>query len=202
LWPPESQQHVPDAPARRNSCRGPLADDGAPQLLEQCPEGGNVRDVLEWAAHLPEVNFADGAQILVEGHRHHELLILVEGTLAISKSGSQISIIDQPGAILGEMAFLLDTPATATVTALGDCRFLRSDDPETLLRDRPGLALEIAVTLARRLDMITGYLADLRNQYGDRSDHLGVIDEVLESLMQNQGQVAEPGSERESDAPY
>jgi CRP/FNR family transcriptional regulator, cyclic AMP receptor protein len=159
-------------------------------------------DVLEWAAHLPEVTFADGAQILVEGRRHHELLILVEGTVGISKSGAQISVIDQPGAILGELAVLLDAPATATATALGECRLLRSDDPETLLHDRPGLALEIAVTLARRLDVITGYLADLRNQYADRSDHLGVVDEVLQTLMQHQGQAAEPGSDRESEAPY
>ncbi len=159
-------------------------------------------DVPEWAAHLPEVTFTDGAQILVEGRRHHVLMVLVEGTVSVSKSGAQISVIDQPGAILGEMAVLLNTPATATVTALGECRFLRSDDPETLLRNRPGLALEIAVTLARRLDVITGYLADLRSQYADRSDHLGVVDEVLETLMQHRGPATEPGSDRESDAPY
>jgi CRP/FNR family transcriptional regulator, cyclic AMP receptor protein len=159
-------------------------------------------DVLEWAAHLPEMTFADGAEILVEGRRHHELLILVDGTVGISKSGAQISVIDQPGAILGEMAVLLDAPATATATALGECRVLRSDDPDTLLRERPGLALEIAVTLARRLDVVTGYLADLRNQYADRSDHLGVVDAVLETLMHHQGQTAEPGSDRESEAPY
>lgn len=159
-------------------------------------------DVLEWAAHLPEVTFADGAEIFVDGRRHRNLLILVEGTVRITKSDAQISIIDQPGAIFGEMAVLLDAPATATATAIGECRFLKSDDPETLLRDRPGFALEIAVTLARRLDVITGYLADLRNQYADRDDHLGVVDEVLESLMQHQGRVVESGSDRESDVPY
>lgn len=158
-------------------------------------------DVLESCADLPEVTFADGAEIFVEGRRHDDLLILVEGTVSISRSGVEISIIDQPGAIFGELAVLLDGPATATARAVGECRFLRCDSPQSLMRDRPGFTLLIAVTLARRLDLITGYLADLRSQYADRSDHLGVVDEVLESLMQHQGRAVEPGSDREPEAP-
>jgi CRP/FNR family cyclic AMP-dependent transcriptional regulator len=151
---------------------------------------------------LPEVNFPDGAQIFVEGHRHHQLLVLVSGAVRITSSGAEISIIDEPGSVFGEMATLLDAPATATATAVGECRFMRSDDPERFMHERPGVALEIAVTLARRLDLVTRYLADLRNQYADRSDHLGVVDEVLGSLLQHQGADVEPGSEREAEAPY
>ena len=64
------------------------------------------------------------------------------------------------------------------------------------------MAVEIATTLARRLDLVTRYLADLRKQYADRADHLSVVDEVLESLLQRQVPTEEPGSEREPDAPY
>jgi CRP/FNR family cyclic AMP-dependent transcriptional regulator len=154
------------------------------------------------SADIPEVTYPDGAQILVEGHRHHELLILVRGAVRVTASGAEISIIDEPGSIFGEMAMLLDAPATATATAVGECRFLRSDDPESMMRESPGFALEIAVTLARRLDLITRYLADLRNPYADRSDHLAVVDEVLGSLLQHQGPGVQPGSEREAEAPY
>jgi CRP-like cAMP-binding protein len=151
---------------------------------------------------LPEVTFPDGTEVLAEGRRHHQLLILVSGAVRISAGGAEISVIDEPGSILGEMAILLKTPATATATTVGKSRFLRSVDPERLMREHPGLALEIAQTLARRLDLITRYLADLRRQYADREDHLGVVDEVLGSLLQHQGPDAQSGSEREADAPY
>jgi CRP/FNR family transcriptional regulator, cyclic AMP receptor protein len=154
------------------------------------------------SADLVEVTYPDGAPILVEGQRHHELLILVSGAVRVSALGAEIRIMDEPGSIFGEMATLLDAPATASATAVGECRFMKTDDPESLLREHPGFALEIASTLARRLDVITRYLADLRNQYADRSDHLGVVDVVLESLMQHQGSGVEPGSEREAEAPY
>ena len=154
------------------------------------------------SADLPEVVYPDGAPILVEGERHRELLILVSGAVRITAKGAEIRTIDEPGSIFGEMATLLDTPATATATAVGECRFRKADDGATFMREQPGFALEVASTLARRLDVITRYLADLRNQYSDRSDHLGVVDTVLESLLQHQQGGEQPGSEREVDAPY
>ena len=154
------------------------------------------------SAGLSDVTYSDGAQILVEGRRHHELLFLVSGTVRVSVSGAEIRTIDEPGSIFGEMATLLDAPATASVTAVGDCRFKKAEDAETFMRDHPALALEVASTLARRLDLITRYLADLRNQYADRSDHLGVVDTVLESLLQHTDNGVQPGSERETEAPY
>jgi CRP/FNR family cyclic AMP-dependent transcriptional regulator len=159
-------------------------------------------DVDDWAAELPEVTFQDGEQIFVDGQRHNQLLILLEGAVQISKSGVQIAVIDQPGTFLGEMAVLLGSPATATVTALGECRFRRSDDPLGLMRTKPDVAISIAMTVARRLDLVTGYLADLRSQYSDRSDHLGVVAEVLETLIQHNADAVEPGSDREPDPPY
>lgn len=158
--------------------------------------------VDDWAAELPEVTFADGEEIFVDGQRHNQLLVLLEGAVRISKSGVQIAVIDQPGTFLGEMAVLLGGPATATVTALGDCRLRSSDDPMGLMQATPDVAIAIAVTVARRLDLVTGYLADLRSQYADRSDHLGVVAEVLESLVQHTGDAVEPGSDREPEAPY
>jgi len=154
------------------------------------------------SAGLSDATYPSGAQILVEGRRHHELLVLVSGAVRVTVSGAEIRTIDEPGAIFGEMATLLDAPATATVTAVGECRFKKADDAASFMRDHPGFALEIASTLARRLDLITRYLADLRNQYADRSDHLGVVDTVLESLLQHTDNGVQPGSERETDAPY
>jgi hypothetical protein len=41
----------------------------------------------------------------------------------------------------------------------------------------------MAGILARRLDSLNRYLVDIKRQFEGRSDHLGIIDEVLDSLM-------------------
>ena len=44
----------------------------------------------------------------------------------------------------------------------------------------------MARTLAQRLYHATGYLADLKAQFADRSDHFGMMDEILDELLQQQ----------------
>lgn len=159
-------------------------------------------DVLELSADLPESSYPDGFAVLVEGQTGGPLLVLLHGTVEITKRGTLITVIDRPGAIFGEMSVLLGGAATASVLTRGSCRFRVCDDPQAFLAERPGVALAVATTLARRLETVTGYLADLRNQYADHEDHLGVVDQVLESLVTHQGPRAEPGSDREAEAPY
>lgn len=158
--------------------------------------------MLELASDLPEVVYPDGSALFTEGQRHDEIVILVEGQVRITKAGAHIAVVDQPGAVLGEIGVLLDLPATATATAVGRCVCRRADQPRAFLHDHPEFTLAIASTLARRLDLVTGFLADLRNQYADRDDSLGIVADVLGALSQHRGEPIEPGSEREPDAPY
>jgi CRP-like cAMP-binding protein len=113
-----------------------------------------------------------------------------------------VSVIDQPGAVFGEVAALLESPSTATVVSRGTSTFRVSEHPEEFFRESPEVAIAVAATLARRLDALTKYLADVRAQYAGGDGHLGLVDVVLESLSVHQGAVADPGSERERDAPY
>jgi CRP/FNR family transcriptional regulator, cyclic AMP receptor protein len=162
-----------------------------------------VQESVLGSVDLPEVVYDDGTQLFSEGDTRRELLILVSGAVRITKAGAHISVVDRPGSVLGEIGLLLDSPASATVTAVGECRCLRAEDPESFLRERPEFTLTLARTLARRLDLLTAYVADLRQQYADREDHLGVVADVLGVLMQHDGEPTEPpGSEREPDAPY
>jgi CRP/FNR family cyclic AMP-dependent transcriptional regulator len=161
-----------------------------------------MRELLASAEGLPEVVYADGAELFSEGERHAEIVILVSGTVRITKAGVQVGVVDQPGSVMGEVGFLLDSPATATATAVGECRCLRAADPESFLRERPEFTVAIARVLARRLDLVTGYLADLQNQYADRSDSLGVVAQVLSELTTHSGEDIVAGSEREPEPPY
>jgi hypothetical protein len=57
----------------------------------------------------------------------------------------------------------------------------------------------VAELLAQRLNSVTGYLADLKRQYEDHDDHLGMVDEVLETLTHQQADRFEVGSDRDPD---
>ena len=158
--------------------------------------------ILAASAGLPEQVFAAGDDVIVEGQETVPLLVLMGGSVEVSRENVRISFIDQPGAIFGDVSALLMAPASATVRALEECRFRVCDDAEAFLAEHPELATAIARTLARRLDALTRYLVDVRSQYADREDHLGVVDVVLESLSHHQQSRVDPGSDREREAPY
>ena len=157
--------------------------------------------MLALSADLPEVSCARDAVLIHEGRPHGRLFVLVDGELEISRGGVRITVVDTPGAIFGEISALVGSVPTATVRALRDSRLRRSDDPEAFLGGHPTVARAVATTLARRLDTMSGYLADLRRQYGDR-DNLGMVDTVLDSLRHHQVRSPDPGSDREREAPY
>jgi CRP/FNR family cyclic AMP-dependent transcriptional regulator len=51
------------------------------------------------------------------------------------------------------------------------------------LQDNPAANVELSRLLAKRLDGVTNYLVDLKQQFSDQDNHLGMVDEVLESLL-------------------
>jgi CRP/FNR family transcriptional regulator, cyclic AMP receptor protein len=157
--------------------------------------------MLEWSAALPEVSCSPGTELIREGEAHGRLFVLLDGTVEVTRAGSTVAVIDEPGAVFGEMGALLRGPATATVRTVGPARLRRSDDPHGFLTAHPDVAYAVATMLARRLDTITGYLVDLRRQYADLGDNLGMVDAVLASLCEQQGARGELGSEREPETP-
>ena len=51
-----------------------------------------------------------------------------------------------------------------------------------LLLSRPEFSLAVAELLALRLKGMIAYLADIKAQYEDRKDHLGMVDELFLNL--------------------
>jgi CRP-like cAMP-binding protein len=137
-----------------------------------------------------------------QGGPFGSVIILVEGSIAVERDDVTLAVHDTPGAILGEMSTVLERPATATLRALTDCTVLQADDGAAFLLSRPDVLLDVARTLATRLDNLTGHLTDVKRQYGDESGHLGMLDDVLRSLMNNQTRTVSPGSARMPDPDY
>jgi CRP/FNR family cyclic AMP-dependent transcriptional regulator len=143
-----------------------------------------------------------GETLISEGNAVDSLYELRSGSLEILRGTTLVRVVAEPGAWLGEVSLLLDQPASATVRARTEAVVVEVEDARERLASDPDFTVELARLLARRLDTLTGYLADLRRQYSDHEGGLGMIDQVLASLSQATPIDIEPGSEREPDAPY
>jgi CRP-like cAMP-binding protein len=152
--------------------------------------------LLELCRDLPETPFAAGEVLLNEGERSGRLYILVEGEVEVRKDDVEIPSVTEPGSIFGEMSALLDLPHTADVRALTPCRVYVIEPADEFLRSNHAVSYQLARLLAQRLNTITTYLADLKNQFKDTEGHLGMVDEVLNSLLNQQMEECVPGSER------
>lgn len=74
------------------------------------------------------------------------------------------------------------------------------EDAAAAIIAKPEIALAIGRLLARRLEALTGYLADIKRQYAGTGGHLELMDKVLGELISMRPRSIDLGSER-SDVP-
>ena len=142
-----------------------------------------MADILEYCAGQPAVHFESGETIIPEGARLGKLFVLIDGQIEVVRKDTQVSHVDEPGSVLGEMSVLLDMPHSATVKALSDVDAYVIDDAMKFLESRSEVAVHIATLLARRLYYTTTYLVDLQQQVEGRRHDLDVVDQILGSLV-------------------
>lgn len=135
---------------------------------------------------LPERSYTAGDVLIEEGSDSSSLYILKQGNVEVCKQQVELATLSNPGACFGEISVLIGGQAMATVKTLSDSVFYVIEDGKTLLQDHPELNYHIAVLLATRLKSVTSYLVDIRQQFASNDDHLGMVDEVLESLIHHQ----------------
>ena len=156
-----------------------------------------MSSILEFCRDIPIRDFAPGAIVLAEGEKSGLLYVLVDGEVEIVKGDFQINHVSDPGAIFGEISVLLDIPHMATVRALTPCRLHEIRGGSAFLQSHQQVTFHLALMLAQRLHGVSTYLVDLKHQFTDREDHLGMVDDVLESLVNQQRQRFVPGSDRD-----
>jgi CRP-like cAMP-binding protein len=157
--------------------------------------------MLDLARDLPEIGVAPDEILCQEGDRSGSIWVLVSGRLRVMKNGVQVNAVGQPGAIIGEVSVLLGTGTSASVVADTRCRLRFAEDGEAFLNSHPQIAAYVARGLADRLNFVTTYLADLKNQYGD-APGLAMVGDVLDRLASRQAPPARPGSARDPDPEY
>jgi CRP/FNR family transcriptional regulator, cyclic AMP receptor protein len=156
-----------------------------------------VTDLLQLCADLPLEHVPAGAVLLAEGEPPARLLVLVSGTVVVERDGTPFARVQFPGAVFGEMSWVLDKPATATARASTDVVVHVVDDPERFFTERPGAALGVLQVTAARLDGLTQYLVDVKQQFAGHDDHLAMVDGILTSLVHHQAPRPHTGSVRD-----
>ena len=141
-------------------------------------------DILDFCKQREAREYEPGDVLVREGAQEGKLFVLIEGQVEVQRRDTQVSYIDEPGSIFGEMSVLLDMPPSATVRALSRTRAYVIEDAIDFLKSDSAIALEVATLLARRLYYTTSYLVDLQQQAAGKREDLDLVDRILAQLVQ------------------
>lgn len=117
-------------------------------LFERCSKS----ELQTIARVVDEVSLPAGRVLMAEGDRGRELFLLVSGEVDVRRKGRKIATLG-PGAMVGEMALVSNTPRRATVTTLTPVAALviADHDFRGILKQNPGLQAKVLQSLADRL---------------------------------------------------
>ena len=147
-----------------------------------------MTSILDKCAGVPCKLFAPGTVLLSEGETSGRLYVLAEGSVEVLRGDTQVAVIGEAGSVFGEMSVLLGRPHTATVRAASPVGVFVFEDAASFLKSNPEIAFFVGRLLAERLNAATTYLVDLKRQFEGQGNHLGMVGEVLETLIHQQGE--------------
>jgi CRP/FNR family transcriptional regulator, cyclic AMP receptor protein len=156
-----------------------------------------MADMLDYCSDLPALSVPEGDVLIREGDQPSRMFVLSSGSVTIEKDLVPFARIDHPGAVFGEMSWVLDRSATATVRAATPVEVRVIEDPDSFLNDNPGAAVAVLRMTAMRLDGLTQYLVDVKQQFAGLTGHLGMVDQILDSLVHHQSGPTKTGSVRD-----
>jgi CRP/FNR family transcriptional regulator, cyclic AMP receptor protein len=158
-----------------------------------------MRAILSYCSDIAMEHVAAGTVLFRQGTSNGQVYILSQGRIEVVRDEIQVAVLDEPGSLLGETSILLGVPHTATARALDDTQVHVIEDGHAFFRAHSEFAWLVARLLANRLNAATTYLVDLKHQFAEHDNHLGMVGEVLETLMHQQERDFHPGSERDPD---
>jgi CRP-like cAMP-binding protein len=123
------------------------------QYLKQVPLFSDLDDdeLDEVAQKATDLDLKAGSVIMREGSIAHEMVIVVKGTLEVTRGDEHIADIG-PGGFAGEMALISRAHRNSTVTAKTDVALLHIDgrDFAALLEDVPRVAVKMLPIIVNR----------------------------------------------------
>ena len=144
----------------------------------------NPRDVLDKVRSFPLRSFAEGEPVISQATATGRLLFLRAGVVDVALEDVFIARVTEPGAVFGEVSFLLEQPHGAAVIAAEAARFHVVEDPEAFLEAEPRVAIYVARILARRLNAVNHLLAEARHRIEQPDGPPAHLRETLERMGQ------------------
>ena len=131
-----------------------LRKDTKVELLRAVPLFANCSkaELQRIASLADELDLGEGATLIREGERGREFLVVVDGTVSVTKRGKKVRDLGA-GDFIGEIALISDVPRTATVTATSPVRLLVVTDRafRGLIEEMPSIATKVLQSLGERL---------------------------------------------------
>lgn len=99
-----------------------------------------------------DLEIDEGNVLMKEGALAHEMVVVMEGTLEVTRDGEHVADIGS-GGFAGEMALLTHSHRNSTVTAKTHCSILHIDGRafSALLADVPEIAVKMLPVVAGRV---------------------------------------------------
>ena len=124
------------------------------ELLKDVPlfAGCSKAELQRIASLADELDLGEGATLIREGERGREFIVIVEGTVRVTRGGKKLRDLSA-GDFIGEIALVSDVPRTATVTATSPVRLLVVTDRafRDLIERMPSIATKVLQSLGVRL---------------------------------------------------
>ena len=131
-----------------------LHKDAKIDLLKGVPlfAGCSKAELQRVASLADELDLAEGATLIREGERGREFIVVVDGTVRVTRKGKKVRDLGA-GDFIGEIALVSDVPRTATVTATSPVRLLVVTDRafRALIEQTPSIATKVLQSLGDRL---------------------------------------------------
>jgi CRP-like cAMP-binding protein len=122
--------------------------------LQRAPilSGLSRKELGRIARGMSERTFPTGAEVATEGEIGVGFFIIESGEACVSRGGSEVRRLG-PGDHFGEIALIVETPRTATVTAAGElrCHAMTSWDFRKLVETNASVSWKLLQAMARRL---------------------------------------------------
>jgi CRP-like cAMP-binding protein len=123
-------------------------------LMKAVPlfSGCSKAELQKIAALADELDLGEGATLIREGERGREFIVIVDGTVRVTRGGKKLRELGA-GDFIGEIALVSDVPRTATVTATAPVRLLVVTDRafRGLIEQMPSIATKVLQSLGQRL---------------------------------------------------
>lgn len=141
-----------------------------------------MTELPDFALHLPTETLPAGSFLTIEGGRSGRVYVLEQGKLTVLREGVELASIDRPGALIGEMAVLLESPHSASVRAETEVKVRVLANAAASFAADPALALHVARVAVGRLNTTSALLVDLQRSARNRPGELALVERLLGAL--------------------